>query len=56
MDNFEWLEAWGPRFGLYRVDRQTMERQWTPACEYFRHVATTRRLTPPPGAEQKSAA
>lgn len=56
MDNFEWLEAWGPRFGLYRVDRTTMERQWTPACEYFRQVATTRRLTPPASAEQGSAA
>ncbi len=56
MDNFEWLEAWGPRFGLYRVDRTTMERQWTPACDYFREVATTRRLTPPPPTEQKSAA
>ena len=56
MDNFEWLEAWGPRFGLYRVDRTTMERQWTAACEYFRTVATTRRLTPPALTEQKSAA
>lgn len=56
MDNFEWLEAWGPRFGLYRVDRSTMNREWTAACEYFRTVATTRRLTPPPAAEQKSAA
>ncbi|MFZ5445095.1 MAG: glycoside hydrolase family 1 protein [Myxococcota bacterium] len=56
MDNFEWLEAWGPRFGLYRVDRETMARQWTPACSYFRGVATSRRLTPPEGSEQKSAA
>lgn len=53
LDNFEWLEGFEPRFGLYRVDRATMERQWTPACDYFREVATTRRLTPPPTPEQK---
>jgi beta-glucosidase len=47
MDNFEWLEAWGPRFGLYRVDRATMERQWTPACDYFHQVATSGRLSEP---------
>ncbi len=47
MDNFEWLEAWDPRFGLYRVDRSTMAREWTPACEYFRRVATTRTLPAP---------
>lgn len=56
LDNFEWLESWGPRFGLYRVDRTTMERQWTAACQYFQQVATTRQLTPPAPTEQKSAA
>lgn len=46
LDNFEWLEAWGPRFGLYRVDFDTLERTPTPACDYFRAVATTRSLPP----------
>jgi beta-glucosidase len=47
VDNFEWLEGWGPRFGLYRVDFETLERSPTPACEYFRQVATTRQLVAP---------
>jgi beta-glucosidase len=47
MDNFEWLEAYGPRFGLYRVNFDTLERKETPACAYFRSVASTRSLPPP---------
>jgi beta-glucosidase len=47
MDNFEWLEGWGPRFGLYRVDFETLERHPTPACGYFRSVASSRHLTAP---------
>ncbi len=47
LDNFEWLEAWGPRFGLYHVDFETLERRATPACHYYKEVATTRRLVPP---------
>ena len=35
MDNYEWLEGLRPRFGLYRVDFDTMERRPTAAASYF---------------------
>ncbi|MBF5042388.1 glycoside hydrolase family 1 protein [Aggregicoccus sp. 17bor-14] len=47
LDNFEWLEGWGPRFGLYRVDFDTLERHATPACGYFRQVSEGRVLVAP---------
>jgi len=56
LDNFEWLEGWGPRFGLYHVDFETLERRETPACRYFRNVALGRQLLPPNATEPSKAA
>jgi beta-glucosidase len=56
LDNFEWLEAWGPRFGLYYVDFDTLERRETPACRYFRQTAQTRRLIRPGEAPKAESA
>lgn len=38
LDNYEWLDGFGPRFGLYEVDRDTMERRARPSVETFRRL------------------
>jgi beta-glucosidase len=39
MDNFEWAEGYGSRFGLYRLDRATLERTPAAGSEEFRRLA-----------------
>ncbi len=54
MDNFEWLEGWGPRFGLYEVDLKTQARRPTPAVSYFRKITKSRELVPPDEKEPEA--
>ncbi len=39
LDNFEWSEGFGPRFGLYRVDYETLERIPAPGAGEFHRLA-----------------
>jgi beta-glucosidase len=43
-DNWEWAKGFGPKFGLYRVDRQTMARSETRSARLYRFIAQHNRL------------
>lgn len=38
LDNFEWLEGFRPRFGLFEVDYTTMARKRRPSADLFAHL------------------
>ena len=38
MDNFEWAEGYGQRFGLWSVDRDTLERRPKPSALLFARI------------------
>jgi beta-glucosidase len=44
VDNFEWLEAYGPRFGLFSVDYATLVRRPTKAVELYRAIIGEKAL------------
>lgn len=38
MDNFEWMDGYSTRFGLFRVNRQTQERTWKKSALWYKDV------------------
>jgi beta-glucosidase len=44
VDNFEWAEGYGPRFGLVAVDRATRDRTVRPSGELYGRIARARGI------------
>ena len=44
IDNYEWLEGLDARFGLYRVDFETLRRTPTNAASYYSYLIRTRKF------------
>jgi beta-glucosidase len=38
LDNFEWLQGYGPKFGLASVDHQTFKRRLKPSAAVYRDI------------------
>ncbi len=46
LDNFEWGWGYSKRFGIIRVDYDTLERIWKDSAHWYRRLATTNTLPP----------
>lgn len=44
LDNFEWDQGYGPRFGLYAVDYKTLNRKARPSARLFGRIAREKRI------------
>ena len=49
VDNFEWAEGWGLRFGLYAMNEHTGERRIRPSAALYSIIARANAI-PAPGA------
>jgi beta-glucosidase len=41
LDNFEWAEGYGKRFGLVHIDYETQRRTWKDSAHWYRDVITS---------------
>ncbi len=46
MDNYEWAYGFHKRFGIVRIDYDTLERTWKDSAYWYREVARTSQLPP----------
>lgn len=46
MDNFEWAYGFSKRFGLMRVDYDTLKRTWKDSAYWYQETIRTRKVTP----------
>jgi len=44
LDNFEWNKGWAPKFGLYRLDRDTFWRTPRPSAKIYAEICRNNRL------------
>lgn len=44
LDNFEWAEGFGPKFGLYSVDRKTFKRVPRPSAKIYAEICRTSQI------------
>ncbi|MCX7793838.1 MAG: family 1 glycosylhydrolase [Thermodesulfovibrionales bacterium] len=44
IDNYEWLQGLDARFGLYKVDFDTLERKPTSAAAYYSYIIKSRKF------------
>lgn len=54
MDNYEWAEGFGPRFGLYENDFRTQERRLRPSGKWFAALTRSGMLAGDPAKPTKS--